>query len=143
MRGQAAFEYMVLFSIALLLLGILVWYSQEVTEANRGEIIVANSISALNKIVEASNIVYTQGKPSQITISVYIPEKISSIEFNGNLAIIKISTEAGISDIIAKSKAPFCCLEPCSNTQYCIPPDSGMKKIKVIAEENYVNVTES
>ena len=133
MRGQAAFEYMILFSIALLILGILVFYSQRVTEANRDQIIVANAMAALNKIVEASNIVYTQGEPSQITLSVYIPEKVSSIEFDDNLIIMKIYNEAGTSDIIATSKAPL---------QGYVSPSSGMKKIKIAAEVNYVNITE-
>jgi uncharacterized protein (UPF0333 family) len=134
MRGQAAFEYLLLFSIALSILGILVWYSQGVTERNREDIIVANSITAINKIVEASNIVYTQGKPSQITLSVYIPERVSSIEFNNTMIIIKINVGHGVSDIIATSKAPL---------QGFISPDSGMKKIKITAEDNYVNITQS
>ncbi|MFH0929211.1 MAG: hypothetical protein V1818_02520 [Candidatus Aenigmatarchaeota archaeon] len=132
MRGQAAFEYLILFSIALLLLGILVWYSQQMTERNRDDMIVANAIMAVNKIVDASNIVYTQGKPSQITLSVYIPEKVSSVEFVGNTIVIKVMISSSISDIIATSKAPL---------QGDISSDSGMKKIKVIAEENYVNIT--
>jgi len=133
MRGQAAFEYLILFSIALLLLGILVWYSQEVTELNRDEMIVANAISALNKIVEASNIVYTQGKPSQITVNVYIPERVTSIDLNGNMIIMKVATGSGTSDIIAMSKAPL---------QGSIPTGSGTKKLKVIAEDNYVYITQ-
>ena len=133
MRGQAAFEYLVLFSIALLILGILVWYSQQATERNREEIIVINAITAVNKIVEASDIVYTQGKPSRITLSVYIPERVESIEFNNNLIIMKIGIGAGTSDIIAESKAAL---------QGNISTDSGTKKIRVIAEDNYVNVTQ-
>ena len=133
MRGQAAFEYLVLFSIALLLLGILVWYSQNVTESNREEIIVANAINAVNKIVEASNIVYTQGKPSQLTLDVYIPERVTSIEFNNNIIIMRVGIGSATSDIIATSKAPL---------QGNLSSDSGVRKIKVIAEENYVNVTQ-
>ena len=133
MRGQAAFEYLVLFGIALLLLGILVWYSQNVTQRNRDDIIVANAINAVNKIVEASNIVYTQGKPSQLTIDIYIPEKVTSIQFSNNIVIMQVSIGSATSDIIATSKAPL---------QGNLSSDSGMRKIKVIAEENYVNVTQ-
>lgn len=133
MRGQAAFEYMALFAIALLILGILVWYSQQITERNREDITVANAITAVNKIAEASDIVYTQGKPSQITLSVYIPERVESVEFNNTVIIMKVNIGSGTSDIIATSKA---------NLQGNISSDSGLKKIKVIAEENYVNVTQ-
>jgi hypothetical protein len=125
---------MVLFAIALLILGILVWYSQQITERNREDITVANAITAVNKIAEASNIVYTQGKPSQITLSVYIPERVESVEFNNTMIVMKVRIGSGISDIIATSKASL---------QGNISSDSGLKKIKVIAEENYVNITQS
>ena len=124
---------MALFAIALLILGILVWYSQQITERNREDITVANAITAVNKIAEASDIVYTQGKPSQITLSVYIPERVESVEFNNTVIIMKVNIGSGTSDIIATSKA---------NLQGNISSDSGLKKIKVIAEENYVNVTQ-
>ncbi|MBN2203228.1 MAG: hypothetical protein JW700_03530 [Candidatus Aenigmarchaeota archaeon] len=133
MRGQAAFEYLILFSIALLLLGILVWYSQEMTESNRNDMTVANAITAVNKIVDAANIVYTQGNPSQITLSVYIPERVISIDFIGNTIAMKVQIGSQTSDIIASSKAPL---------QGNIPTSSGTKKIKIIAEENYVNITQ-
>jgi len=134
MRGQAAFEYLMLFAIALSILTILIFYSQQITERNREDIRITNAIIAVNKIAEASNIVYTQGKPSQITLSVYIPERVHSIQFISNMIIMKINISSGSSDIFATSKAPL---------QGSVSTSSGSKKIKVIAEENYVNVTES
>jgi uncharacterized protein (UPF0333 family) len=134
MRGQTAFEYLMLFSLALTILAILVLYAQQMTERNREDIIIANAITAVNKLTEAADIVYTQGKPSQITLSIYIPEKVSSIEFNNNVITMKVNISSGVSDIFASSKAPL---------QGSISTSSGTRKIKVIAEENYVNITES
>jgi uncharacterized protein (UPF0333 family) len=134
MRGQTAFEYLMLFSLALTILAILVLYAQQMTERNREDIIIANAITAVNKLTEAADIVYTQGKPSQITLSIYIPEKVSSIEFNNNVITMKVNISSGLSDIFASSKAPL---------QGSISTTSGTRKIKVIAEENYVNITES
>ena len=134
MRGQTAFEYLMLFSLALTILAILVLYAQQMTERNREDIIIANAITAVNKLTEAADIVYTQGKPSQITLSIYIPEKVSSIEFNNNVITMKVNISSGVSDIFASSKAPL---------QGSISTTSGTRKIKVIAEENYVNITES
>jgi uncharacterized protein (UPF0333 family) len=134
MRGQASFEYLMLFVIALSILSVLVLYSQQITERNREDIRIANSITAVNKIVEAANIVYTQGEPSQITISVYIPELVDSIQFNNNMIIMKVNVSSTTSDIFATSKASL---------QGNISAKSGMKKIKVLAEGNHVNITES
>jgi len=133
MHGQAAFEYLMLFAITLSLLSVLVLYSQQMTARNREDITVANAITAVNKMVEAADIVYTQGKPSQITLSVYIPERVSSIEFNNSVIIMTVNIGSTPNDIFATSKAPL---------QGNISTTSGMKKIKIIAEDSYVNITE-
>jgi uncharacterized protein (UPF0333 family) len=142
MLGQTAIEYLMLFSIIFIILAILTSYAQDMTEQNRDEISVSNALIAVNKIAEAADIVYTQGSPSQITLSVYIPEGISSIEFSNNMIIMKINVSSGSSDILASSKAPLCCnITDCSIG--CISTDSGTKRIKIKAEEGYVNITES
>lgn len=156
MRGQVAFEYLVMFSIVFTILVLLTYYAQDMTERNSQEIISSNVVIAVNKIAEAADIVYTQGEPSQITISVYIPENTQSIEFFNHTMDIKIRVGSGISDVISTSKAPFCCSSYCSslgcpdscvNTD-CISSESGTKRIKVSAATDaatgvsYVNVTE-
>jgi uncharacterized protein (UPF0333 family) len=147
MKGQTAFEYLLLFSLVLAILAFLTYYAQDMTERNREEIIMSNAVIAVNKIAEAADIVYTQGKPSQITLSVYIPEKVYSIEFSNKMMIMRINVSSGSSDIFATSKAPFCCnVTDC--TLSCISTDFGTKRIRVKAEKNvtgvtYVNITES
>jgi uncharacterized protein (UPF0333 family) len=133
MRGQAAFEYLLLFSLILGILSFLTFYAQQMTDRNREEIMISNAAIAVNKIVEASDIVYSQGKPSQITFSIYIPEKVNSIVFSNKMIIMKIGVSSGFSDIFATSKAPL---------QGHISINSGSKRIRVKAEENYVNITE-
>lgn len=140
MRGQAAFEYLVMFSIVLTILLLLTYYAQDMTERNRSDIISSNAVIAVNKIAEAADIVYTQGEPSQITLSVYIPENLESIDFNNGFIIMKVRVGSGISDIFAVSKANF-------TTDSYISADSGTRRIKVravnVMGESYVNVTES
>jgi len=155
MRGQAAFEYLIMFSIVLTILAILTYYAQDMTEKNSGDIISSNVVIAVNKIAEAADIVYTQGAPSQITLSIYIPENINNITFNSNMIDMKVQAGSGISDVIATSKATFCCSSYCSSlgcpnscvNTGCISIDSGTKRIKISAATNaaggsYVNVTE-
>jgi len=144
MRGQAAFEYLMMFSIVLAILVILTYYAQDMTERNREEIIASNAIIAINKIAEAADIVYTQGSQSRITLSVYVPENLDSIDFSDNMIIMRIKVGSGTSDIFTTSKAPFCCEPPCPNPsiQHCISKESGTKRIKIKSEGSYVNVTE-
>lgn len=134
MKGQTAIEYLLLFSLVFMILAILTSYAQDMTERNREEIIMSNAVIAVNKIAEASNIVYTQGKPSQITLSVYIPEKVYSIEFSNRMMIMRINVSSGSSDIFAITKAPL---------QGSISTTSGTKRIRIKAEGSYVNITES
>jgi uncharacterized protein (UPF0333 family) len=133
MKSQAAFEYILIFSIVLLMVLILTAYSGEITTRNREDIRVSNTITAVNKIVEAANIVSTQGKPSQITLSIYIPEEIESINITGKTILMKVRIAAGITDIFATSK---------SDLQGNISNTAGTKNIKILAEGNYVNITE-
>jgi uncharacterized protein (UPF0333 family) len=134
MKGQTAIEYLLLFSLVFAILAILTSYAQDITERNREEIIMSNAVIAVNKIAEAADIVYTQGKPSAITFSVYIPENVNSIIFSNNMINMKINVNSGINDIFAASKAPL---------QGSISTDSGTKRIKVKSEGSYVNVTQS
>jgi hypothetical protein len=136
MLGQAAFEYIMMFSIALVILTFLTYYAQDVTDTNREEITVSNAIIAVNKITEASDIVYTQGKPSQITLSVYIPENVEYIHFNNSMIIIRLSSARGVNDIFSQTKADF------TGSGSFISPESGTKRIIVRAEESYVKVTQ-
>jgi uncharacterized protein (UPF0333 family) len=145
MRGQAAFEYLMMFSMVLAIISLLVYYAQGMTNSSMDDIAVSNAVIAVNKIAEASNIVYTQGAPSQMTLSVYIPENLQSIivgnqtpsEFPNRMIIMKIRVNDGINDIFAVSKAPM---------QGNISIDSGTKTIKVktisVGGDSYVNITQ-
>jgi hypothetical protein len=145
MFGQAAMEYLLMFSLVLSILTILTYYAQDMTVANREEIISSDVMIAVNKIAEASDIVYTQGNSSQITLSVYIPENLQSIQignltpetFPNRMIIIKVRVGSGFTDIFASSMAPL---------QGSISTDFGTKRIKVRAIKAngayYVNITQ-
>jgi hypothetical protein len=117
----------------LAILSYLTYYAQQMTQRNGEEITISNAVIAVNKIAEASDIVFTQGKPSQITLSVYVPENVDSIVFQNNMIIMKVNVGTGISDIFAESKASM---------QGSISTSSGTKTIRVKAENNYVNITQ-
>ncbi|MFH1229665.1 MAG: hypothetical protein V1678_04560 [Candidatus Aenigmatarchaeota archaeon] len=146
MRGQAAFEYLMMLSIVLAILSILTYYAEGMTESSRKDIVVSNAVIAVNKIAEAADIVYTQGNTSQITLSVYIPDNLQSIQIGSNtpgeftkMMIMKIKVGNGFTDIIATSKA---------NLTGNISVESGTKRIRIrsfvnTSGESYVNITQS
>ena len=124
---------MTIFSIVLLLSLALSLYSGQMTARNQEEMRVSNTINAVERIAEAANIVSTQGKPSQITLSVYIPEEIQSITIANKTVLMKVRLTSGVSDIFASSK---------TNLHGQISNISGTRSIKIIAEGSYVNITE-
>ncbi|NIO44694.1 MAG: hypothetical protein GTN36_04035 [Candidatus Aenigmarchaeota archaeon] len=134
MKSQAAFEYLMIFSIVIALVLVLVAYALQITERNKEEIRISNAIAASHEIVDTANIVNTQGKPTSLTLtSVYIPEGVESITINGKTVLMKVRVAGGITDIFATSKADL--QGSISNTQ-------GIKRVKIKAEDNYVNITE-
>ena len=134
MKGQVGFEYLMIFSIVIVLVLILVAYAGQITERNKEEIRISNAIAVVKDIVETANIVNTQGKPTSLTLtSVYIPEGVESINITGKTILMKVRVAGGITDIFAASKADL--KGSISNTQ-------GIKKIEIKAEDNYVNITE-
>lgn len=140
MRGQTAFEYLMMFSIVLTILAILTYYAKDMTERNSEDIISSNAVIAVNKIADAADIVYTQGAPSQITLSVYVPENLQVVDFSDNIIDMKVRVGSGITDVIATSKANF-------TTDSFISPNSGTRRIRIstvnVGGEYRVNVTES
>ncbi|NIM47566.1 MAG: hypothetical protein GTN40_05430 [Candidatus Aenigmarchaeota archaeon] len=134
MKGQTGFEYLMIFSIVIVLVLILVTFAGQLTERNKEEIRISNAMAVVNEIVDTANIVNTQGKPTSLTLtSVYIPEGVESIDITGKTILMKIRIGGGISDIFATSKA---------NLQGSISSTQGIKRIKIKAEDNYVNITE-
>jgi uncharacterized protein (UPF0333 family) len=134
MRGQAAFEYLMIFSIVIVLLLALVMYAGDMTTRNQEDLKVSNTISVVNEIAESANIVRTQGRPSQVTLdSIYIPDGVESINITGNMILMKVRISSGTTDVFAISKATMV---------GSISASQGIKRIRIRAEETYVNITE-
>lgn len=141
MKGQTAIEYLLMISIIMVILTFLTYYAQDMTNSNTQDIMVSNAMIAVNKIAEAADIVYTQGEPSQITLSVYIPENLQSIQignltpadFPNKMILMRVNVGSGVTDVFAYSKAPL---------EGNISTDFGTKNIIVKAEGNYVNITQ-
>lgn len=83
------------------------------------------------KITDNANSVYYIGHPSTITLKVYMPEDIESINITGKNIIFKLDAERG--DIVRTANV---------NLSGSLSAGSGLKYIKIAAMEKYVNITE-
>lgn len=98
-KGQAAFEYMILLSIALLLITPMIIFSLNTTATQRT---VNDGEVAMARIAGAAESVYAQGIGAKQTVTVYIPEasNLAASSVSGRLVILKVFSEGTQYDIV-------------------------------------------
>lgn len=130
-RGQAAFEYLVIVSMILIFM-IPIWsYAVSTQQNTNTELILTYTQNAVNQIVDASNLVYSQGPPAKVRIGVYIPERISNITIINNTIKAEVKFNGEFSDIFAFSTATL---------NGTIPQKKGNYWIEIEAIDNYVQI---
>jgi uncharacterized protein (UPF0333 family) len=132
MKSQVAIEYMILISVILLLLAPIWLYLMLSRTQIQDDLSISYANDAVNRIKDAADLVYIQGNPARVKISVYIPDNVQAIEFLSNTIIIHLRTSAGVVDIHAESLAQL---------NGSLPTQSGYYQVLVKAEQGYVNVT--
>jgi hypothetical protein len=133
-KAQAAFEYLMIISIALIILMGLVSISYQWTIQSKQSLGISTAENSVGKIVEAADLVYAQGPPAKTRILIQVPERIDSVSMEGSA--LTFTLRAGVNattDITASSKAPLV---------GSIPAEKGTYWIVVQAVGGQVNVTE-
>jgi len=115
----------------LLLTPIVVMYgSEKQSITNQVSFTQANQIAT--KIADSAETVYYLGKPSRTTIRVNIPYNVVDFTFNGREVIITLDMGTTTAEVVAVSTV---------NMSGDFSAKPGLHEIAIIAEENYVNVT--
>ena len=132
-KAQVAIEYLIVVTIALLILSPLIMSSQRsVSDLNR-EIANLKAYNALYKIKEAADIVYSQGPPSKMTIYVSFPKNTRDVFASQNTLVVELGPEDMITHVLI-------------TMDYNIvvegtPTTGGMQEVGIQAQQNYVNIT--
>ena len=133
MRAQAAFEYMMLFGIILLIIvpiASYVWHQNEISSRIRqGKI-------AVDSLVTAVDPMYAQGPGAKIVIGIVFPSGYNSDKSSISNQTIKLHviTPAGTNDLIGKTKG---------DVNGSLPISNGYKSITLEMINGYVNITSS
>ena len=132
MRGQVSVEYMMIMGFAALMAVplLIIYYSY--TSDSSDSVAVSQALQIARKIVDTSETVYYLGKPSQTTLKLNFPEKISSISLSSKEIVFKIKTKNGITDVVQVSSV---------NITGSLPISQGIHVVTIKAEDNYVQVT--
>lgn len=131
MKAQTAMEYMIIVGIVLAFMLPLWIYVTTSQQRITTELSITYGKNAIDQIVSAADLVYSQGPPAKVTISVYIPSGIDNITITGNVIIMKVRVDSRLSDLVAVS-----------NTQLngTLPVSEGTYDIDIEAVDNFVQI---
>lgn len=128
-RGQISIEYLVILgfiTFALIsIMSISYYYSYSVQDKIR----MNHIINFGNEVVRNSESVYYAGKPSQITITPYLPSGVKGIWMYGRDIIFNITTTSGFTQLSFTSNV---------NMTGSISSSEGIKKLVIRAQDNDV-----
>lgn len=130
MRGQISIEFIVTVGFALLMIIPLTILLYEHNTKTYEEVNINQGGLIARKITDAANNVYYLGYPSTLTLRVYFPEYISSINISGRELIFNFETGQS-----AVSTANI-------NLTGKISTQSGLRDITITALENLVNISD-
>ena len=105
MRAQSAFEYMLIVIIALTFMTPVWIYISMVKTETYNELSLTYAKNSVEKLASTSDLVYSQGAPARVLVSIYIPEGVQDFEFINNTVNLKVTYMDTITDVFAESRA--------------------------------------
>ncbi len=132
-KSQTALEYMMVASIALLMLIPIIIDGWKSTAQLENNINIQLAQDAISQISDAAKTVYFQGAPSSITIRVNFPEKIILANTSGKEIYFRMKYKDSSTDIVG-----FLDFNVTGN----ISNISGVHEIYLEALPNVVNITQ-
>ena len=132
LKAQVAIEYIVIFGIGLLIVGLLWVFVSEESQRTSYEVQLAYTKNALNKIVDTADIIAIQGPPAQTYINPYFPENVQNIYIQGNEVIFEITYRDIVNNLSDESIV---------NLTGSLSATQGSKRILIKAVGNYVEIS--
>lgn len=127
MKAQVSVEFLIIVGIGIIIISSYVIYSYQAIYSYKINTDISITKDSLKKIIENSKFVFNQRKPAKHTITVCLPETITNCLLNNTLIICYL----GDKMIYETSEI---------NLTGWIPNNSGCHEIKLVAEDNYVNL---
>ncbi len=131
-KAQVAMEYLLIMAFIMIVIipGIYLFYNY--SEKSTEKLVYSQVEQIAHQIIDNAENVYYTGEPSFTTITVKMPENIKEISIQNNKELVfKIvdSDQVYLSDVNLSGEF--------GNTSW----SAGLKKIKVQAFDNYVNIS--
>ena len=124
MRGQVAFEYIIIVGLVLMFLIPLWSYIASVQEGTSSQLSISYSQNAVNKIASNADLVFSQGPPAKITTTLYIPPGVQETIIIGSTIIFRVWVRGSLTDVTAVSNANITGSLPATEGNYQISIDA-------------------
>ncbi len=105
MKAQAAFEYMLMAVLVLAFVTPLWIYMVSINTDASDELTLAYAKNAVNSITSGADLVYSQGPPAKIKVSINVPDGVLAANLTNHTAFFRINHYSGVTHIYALSKA--------------------------------------
>lgn len=131
-KSQVSVEYMLIMGFAALMTVPLLLIYYEYSSDSSDSVATGQAMQIARRLVDASESVYYLGKPSQTTLKLNFPEKVSSINLSSREVVLKIKTKNGVTDIVQVAAV---------NMRGSLPTSQGVHVITVKADDGFVQIT--
>jgi len=132
MKAQAAVEFLIIVSVALMILLPVSFYANQSLMGYRDDTKISLAKNTVNKLGESADWVFSQGSPAKLTLKVYIPDDVYNISLEGKTILFKIRTSAGVTDVF---------YETVPSLGGSLPTNSGYYYVSLTAYADHVNIT--
>ena len=99
MKAQAAEEYMIIISVAILILIPVIYQANKLLIAYRDDNKISSAKNTVDKLGEIADWVFSQGPPAKRTIEIHIPKGVEEITLDNKTINFRMETTSGFSDV--------------------------------------------
>jgi uncharacterized protein (UPF0333 family) len=132
MKGQAAFEFMIIVVFVIAFLTPIWIYLSQVQAQTGDQFALSYAKNAVTQIANKADLVYSQRMDAKVKIEIYIPRGVQEINISGNEINMRVLSSSGVADVFATSIAQM---------QGSLPAEEGLYYVLIKAEGDYVNIT--
>ena len=99
-KSQISVEYMLIIGFAMLMTTPLLLIYYTYSSDSSDSVATGQALQIARTIADSSESVYYLGKPSQTTLKLNFPDRISSASVSDREVVFKMKTRSGITDVV-------------------------------------------
>lgn len=132
MKAQAAVEFLIIVSVALMILLPVTFYARQLLIGYKDDTKISLAKNTVKKLGESADWVFSQGPSAKRTLEIYIPDDVYNISLEDRTILFEVKTSAGVTDVF---------YEAVPSLNGSLPITSGYYFVSLTAYTNYVNIT--